>query len=292
MMTYLFRMFCTVGILAWVTMFVTSCSTVHGARNVEHLASSKAEVPGSSLATATTAPVANGPNKRRISQREFGREAVFVDCRTSNCPAVTPKTWASASPESIQAVDSLSQGEDLQATSPGWISDISMTPDGHIQATQFPASTSGEVQSRMTMDAIPGDKQEASNKAPARPFPDTPSSKLLLVHFALGDDTLSDKAKRQIEQGIEDVSSINPIHLVAISGRTDNVGSQSLNQTLAWARARSVRDHLLSKYPQLASQLQVQAQGKCCFRASNQTEQGRAMNRRVELFIEALPVDP
>ena len=289
MMTYLFRMFCTVGILAWVTMFVSSCSTVHSARNVEHLASSKAEAPGSSLATATTAPVTNGRNKRRISQREFGREAVFVDCRTSDCPAVTPKAWASASPDSIQAVDSLSQGEDLQASP---VSDISMTPDGHIQATLFPASTSGEVQSRMTMDAIPVDKQEASNKAPARPFLDTPTSKLLLVHFALGDDTLSDKAKRQIEQGIEDVSAINPIHLVAISGRTDNVGSQSMNQTLAWARARSVRDHLLSKYPQLASQLQVQAQGKCCFRASNQTEQGRAMNRRVELFIEALPVDP
>jgi outer membrane protein OmpA-like peptidoglycan-associated protein len=289
MMTYLFRMFCTVGILAWVTMFVTSCSTVHGARNVEHLASSKAEAPGSSLATATTALVANGRNKPRISQREFGRDAVFVDCRTSHCPAVTPKTWASASPESIQAVDSLSHGEDLQASS---VSDISMTPDGHVQATLFPASTSGEVNSRMTMDAIPGDKQEASDKAPARPFPDTPSSKLLLVHFALGDDTLSDKAKRQIEQGIDDVSAINPINLVAISGRTDNVGSQSMNQTLAWARARSVRDHLLSKYPQLASQLLVQAQGKCCFRASNQTEQGRAMNRRVELFIEALPVDP
>ena len=289
MMTYLFRMFCTVGILAWVTMFVTSCSTGHSARIVEHLASSKADAPGSSLATATTAPVTNGRNKRRISQREFGREAVFVDCRTSDCPAVTPKAWASASPDSIQAVDSLSQGEDLQASP---VSDISMTPDGHIQATLFPASTSGEVQSRMTMDAMPGDKQEVSNKAPARPFPDTPSSKLLLVHFALGDDTLSDKAKRQIEQGIDDVSAINPIHLVAISGRTDNVGSQSMNQTLAWARARSVRDHLLSKYPQLASQLQVQAQGKCCFRASNQTEQGRAMNRRVELFIEALPVDP
>ena len=289
MMTYLFRMFCTVGILAWVTMFVTSCSTVHGARNVEHLASSKADAPGSSLVTPTLSPAANVRNKRRISQREFGREAVFVDCRTSDCPSVTPKTWASASPESIQAVDSLSQGEQLQVSP---VSDISMTPDGHVQATLFPASTSGEVQSRMTMDAMPVDKQEASNKAPARPFLDTPTSKLLLVHFALGDDTLSDKAKRQIEQGIDDVSAINPINLVAISGRTDNVGSQSMNQTLAWARARSVRDHLLSKYPQLASQLQVQAQGKCCFRASNQTEQGRAMNRRVELFIEALPVDP
>jgi OmpA-OmpF porin, OOP family len=143
-----------------------------------------------------------------------------------------------------------------------------------------------------TLSSVPVDQREASNKAPTRTCLDTPTSKLLLVHFALGDDTLSDKVKRQIEQGIDDVSAIDPIHLVAISCRTDNMSSQSMNQTLAWARARSVRDHLLSKYPQMASLLLVQAQGLCYFRAINKTEQGRAMNRRVELFTKALPVDP
>ena len=48
----------------------------------------------------------------------------------------------------------------------------------------------------------------------------------------------------------------------------------------------AVRDHLRSRHPPLAPAVTLEAQGACCFAASNETPQGRALNRRVEIVFE------
>jgi outer membrane protein OmpA-like peptidoglycan-associated protein len=292
MMTYLYRMFCTVGLLAWLTMFVTSCSSGHGVLTRVHAPTNQADELRSNFVSQPTTTAAPNKTKRRIAQQDFGREAVFVACRSSDCPAVTPKTWAEPTPESIQPQDSLARGEEIQA---GLSSDVVLSavrPSRALHDGNTSDPLTNQLPTSIARDEDMTGKRTDSSQRSVQASTEAPPSKLLMVHFALGDDTLSDKAKRQIGQGIDSVSTLSPIHLVAINGRTDNVGSQSLNESLAWSRAKAVKDHLLSKYPELATLVNVQAQGKCCFRASNQTEQGRAMNRRVEMFIEALPIDP
>ena len=69
---------------------------------------------------------------------------------------------------------------------------------------------------------------------------------------------------------------------IAIDGHTDSTGSASHNQTLSEARAASVRDYFVSKGI-AASRLTARGFGGTRPVASNETAEGRAKNRRVEL---------
>ncbi len=76
----------------------------------------------------------------------------------------------------------------------------------------------------------------------------------------------------------------NPEIKVEISGHTDNVGSDSYNITLSDARANAVNDYLVSKGIN-TSRIISKGYGKSNPVASNDTEEGRQLNRRVEFKI-------
>ena len=73
---------------------------------------------------------------------------------------------------------------------------------------------------------------------------------------------------------------------VTVVGFTDNTGSEQLNQTLSEQRAQSVVNYLESQgIP--ASRLKAVGMGESDPIASNSTVEGRAQNRRVEMYITA-----
>jgi outer membrane protein OmpA-like peptidoglycan-associated protein len=74
----------------------------------------------------------------------------------------------------------------------------------------------------------------------------------------------------------------HPEAKIEVGGYTDNVGSARYNQRLSEARARSVRTYLV-QYGVAAAQLTAVGHGESDPVASNNTEEGRAQNRRVEL---------
>lgn len=78
----------------------------------------------------------------------------------------------------------------------------------------------------------------------------------------------------------------NAKHIV-ISGRTDSIGPANANELLATARARTVHDYLRTAHPNLAPVLKLDAQGACCYVAPNDTEQGRSLNRRVDVHFSS-----
>jgi outer membrane protein OmpA-like peptidoglycan-associated protein len=71
---------------------------------------------------------------------------------------------------------------------------------------------------------------------------------------------------------------------IVILGRTDSLGSDSFNQALALARGLAVRDHLLDLAPDLPARISIDARGRCCYAAPNDSTRGRSLNRRVELI--------
>ena len=71
---------------------------------------------------------------------------------------------------------------------------------------------------------------------------------------------------------------------IRIIGHTDNVGSEAYNQRLSEARARAVADYLESRGVS-ASRIRTEGRGESEPRASNATEAGRQLNRRVEMLI-------
>ncbi|UCC44641.1 MAG: OmpA family protein [Candidatus Zixiibacteriota bacterium] len=69
-----------------------------------------------------------------------------------------------------------------------------------------------------------------------------------------------------------------------ISGYTDNIGREAANRRLSEKRANRVRDYLVT-YNVAAERIKVFGRGETSFVASNQTAEGRARNRRVEIIF-------
>ncbi|HEY2452416.1 MAG TPA: OmpA family protein [Scandinavium sp.] len=76
-----------------------------------------------------------------------------------------------------------------------------------------------------------------------------------------------------------------PGWLIVVSGHTDNTGSAQLNQTLSLKRAESVRDWMRDTGDVPVSCFAVQGYGASRPVATNDTPDGRALNRRVEISL-------
>lgn len=75
--------------------------------------------------------------------------------------------------------------------------------------------------------------------------------------------------------------------IVEVSGHTDSVGSDAANQTLSERRANSVASYLIGQ-GLMRERFEIVGMGERYPVASNDTDSGRALNRRVE--IRLLPV--
>jgi OOP family OmpA-OmpF porin len=79
----------------------------------------------------------------------------------------------------------------------------------------------------------------------------------------------------------------NPGHRVAIVGHTDAEGSLDGNVALSERRAQAVRASLIADHGVDPAQVTAAGVGFLAPRASNQTADGRARNRRVEVMLTA-----
>lgn len=77
---------------------------------------------------------------------------------------------------------------------------------------------------------------------------------------------------------------------ITIVGYTDNVGNDKHNMTLSEERADAVKTYL-SRKSVVPQRLATRGMGERNPVASNDTEQGRQLNRRVELIIEPLVIE-
>ncbi|MDT8702902.1 OmpA family protein [Kluyvera ascorbata] len=76
-----------------------------------------------------------------------------------------------------------------------------------------------------------------------------------------------------------------PGWLIVVSGHTDNTGNPKLNQTLSLKRAEEVRDWMRDTGDVPESCFAVQGYGESRPLATNDTPDGRALNRRVEISL-------
>jgi OOP family OmpA-OmpF porin len=79
-----------------------------------------------------------------------------------------------------------------------------------------------------------------------------------------------------------------PKTTAVIEGHTDNVGSAEYNQKLSQARANSVRQYLIDNFGIKASRLSAIGYGLTKPIASNDTEEGRQKNRRVQVVVKTV----
>lgn len=77
-----------------------------------------------------------------------------------------------------------------------------------------------------------------------------------------------------------------PDNLIIVEGHTDSTGSDAYNQRLSEARAASVADYLIDRGVR-AGAITVYGYGELRPKSTNDTAEGRQLNRRVEINIRA-----
>lgn len=103
--------------------------------------------------------------------------------------------------------------------------------------------------------------------------------------FEFGKATLSSAAKQNIDNLAASLNKY-PNTDILIVGHTDAVGSDAVNDRLSLERANSVSSYAASKGVS-NGRLRTNGKGKNEPIASNDTDEGRAQNRRVEIVIVA-----
>lgn len=76
----------------------------------------------------------------------------------------------------------------------------------------------------------------------------------------------------------------NPVTNITIIGHTDNTGSDAVNNPLSVNRAAATRDYLVARGV-ASNRIAIDGRGTREPIADNTTTAGRAMNRRVEIFV-------
>ena len=110
------------------------------------------------------------------------------------------------------------------------------------------------------------------------------------VNFALNSSKLRPSAAQKID-------ALLPVLIFAtdveVTGYTDDLGSQALNERLALARARTVVRAIgaSGRYEGDAPLPAPRGRSLCCYVSENRSEAQRALNRRAEVVIR-IPSDP
>lgn len=127
-----------------------------------------------------------------------------------------------------------------------------------IQGVEVSRPSEGEIDVRMTSDILFDWDSDALR----------PSSK----------DTLRDLAST--------FQRYSDINIIAVEGHTDSTGPDRYNQSLSQRRAAAVRSYLVNQGVPSRS-ISARGYGESRPKSSNDTAEGRQLNRRVEIHIKA-----
>jgi len=103
------------------------------------------------------------------------------------------------------------------------------------------------------------------------------------IYFAFNSADILSSSQKVLDEFIVFLND-HPTMTISIEGHTDNVGSDEFNLILSENRAKAVYNYLVNNGID-ANRLQYKGFGETAPIATNETEEGRAMNRRTEFVI-------
>jgi len=107
---------------------------------------------------------------------------------------------------------------------------------------------------------------------------------LRAVNFDFDKATLRPDAMPVLDEAVR-ILKAEPNTSIVVVGHTDSIGTEQYNMKLSERRANTVRDYLV-KHGIAASRITAEGMGESKPVASNDTADGRAQNRRVELHVK------
>jgi len=103
-----------------------------------------------------------------------------------------------------------------------------------------------------------------------------------LVRFDRDSATIRAESRGLLEAFAHAFQGALPNAVILITGHTDATGDAAYNQALSERRGHAVAEHLCTRYGIASARFTVKGYGETRPIADNDTESGRALNRRVE----------
>ena len=104
------------------------------------------------------------------------------------------------------------------------------------------------------------------------------------VLFDFDKSILKPEAEIELHNAALKIKEYSNVRII-IGGHTDSIGTEEYNRELSMKRAAAVKDYFLSQENMDMYKIESHGYGESIPIASNDTEEGRAKNRRVEIII-------
>jgi len=163
-------------------------------------------------------------------------------------------------------------------------------------------TTGGEVvTSRETTPMAPPASAEGATKSPAAGTAEKskqpegmyldlreylPSRNEPMIHFDFNRSTIKEEYHAILDEIALVLKEKTPEANIILAGYTDSTGTEKYNDALSLQRAKAVESYLTGKHGISPDRISVKGYGENAPIATNETEEGQAKNRRVELLVE------
>lgn len=108
---------------------------------------------------------------------------------------------------------------------------------------------------------------------------------IYIINFDSGQFNIPQKNKDFLQKASVVMKKLKPGTVIEVGGHTDNKGSDDYNQKLSNNRAKAVRDVLVNEFGVSSETLTEKGYGKGTPKDTNDTEDGRFRNRRIEYKV-------
>lgn len=129
----------------------------------------------------------------------------------------------------------------------------------------------------------PGPAASAGANALEQSLAKTGKVDVYSIYFSFNSDVIREESEPTLRD-IADVMKRHPDWRLAVNGHTDGIGGDQANLDLSKRRSAAVKDALVKRYSVDAPRLVTSGFGKSQPKDTNDTIEGRAHNRRVELI--------
>jgi OmpA-OmpF porin, OOP family len=117
--------------------------------------------------------------------------------------------------------------------------------------------------------------------------PDHPVELTLSIYFDFDKADIKPEYVSELDRAAAFIAKYPEIPLILVVGHADSTGSEVYNLGLSERRAEAVRDYFIVDHDIAADRIRVRGYGESRPIADNATADGRALNRRVEIFFSS-----
>lgn len=207
--------------------------------------------------------------------------------------------WGVASTKNEQVLSGLDAGQrTIEVRNPGWQCDpIKITLEGGINPRPIIASCRrSDAGNTMSEAACDQTRVVEDRERCAEQILDTLGNppdldrlikalNWLIINFESDKSDIPELRKRILTKAASHMKNLPDSVLIEIGGHTDNKGSDAHNQGLSDRRAKAVRDFLVNVGTVRPTILTTKGYGETQPKATNDTEEGRFDNRRIEYTV-------